>query len=149
MAQPFTVEVKGLKSAQATIAELAKLFPQETLRAVNYRAELIMTDSKKNYCPVDQGVLKGSGHVVVDADKKEVVLGYGGPAGIGNVGGETNREAVGYAVVQHENTDYRHTVGTSGYLRKPAAKAAPTLARDVAKDVNGDRLAAKAKVVVD
>ena len=96
-----------------------------------------MTDSKENYVPVDLGELRASGHVVSDKTKLEVTLGFGGPAGIGNQG-NTNKGDVGYAIVQHENTDYSHRVGESGYLRKPLYAAVAHLAEDIGKDIQED-----------
>lgn len=75
--------------------------------------ERIMADSREHYVPVDLAILKGSGHVrlpEVDGGEVSVVLAYGGPA-----------EA--YAIVQHENLDYHHTVGEAKYLEKPLMAA--------------------------
>lgn len=75
--------------------------------------ELIMTDSKENYCPVDIGTLRDSGHVdppELQGDNITVWMGYGGPADH-------------YALIQHERLDYHHTVGQAKYLEIPTLNA--------------------------
>ncbi len=134
------VEIKGSKELAARLAKIAREFPGRVKKSLYFRTELIMTDSKKNYCPVKDGILRSSGHVVPDPDPKRLkaTMGYGGPAGVGNVG-ETNSTAVGYAVLQHEREDYRHTVGEAGYLRKPVLAAMSHLASDIVSDVRVDK----------
>lgn len=78
-------------------------------------AEEIITESKARRVPVDKGPLRASGHVE-RRDENEVVAGFGGVAGTGNVDGDSNREDVGYAVVQHERVDFSHEVGEARYL---------------------------------
>lgn len=129
-----TVQVKGLKEALAKVKELAREYPAAAAFALNRQGEIIMTDSKQNYVPVDEGELRASGHVVTDKERITTTLGYGGPAGIGNQG-PTNREDVGYAVRQHENPNYKHTVGEDKYLEKPFMKAVPKLAANLARDI--------------
>ena len=80
--------------------------------ALYLEAELIMTDSKTNYVPVDTGNLRNSGTVlppVMKGKTIEVTLGYGG-------------SATPYAVTVHE---YPPTVGQgkNKFLSKPLNKA--------------------------
>ncbi len=134
-------KIKGMPQLQAELRRIAKKFPDKARGALYRAAETqIMTPSKRDYCPVDDGILRSSGHVVVEDKKLGVTLGYGGPAGIGNVGGETNDKAVGYAIVQHEELSYAHTVGEAEYLKKPMDAAVPTLAKDIAADIALDEL---------
>lgn len=80
--------------------------------ALYLEAELIMTDSKMNYVPVDSGMLRNSGTVlkpVVDSNGVTVVLGYGGPS-------------ADYAVVVHEYPP-SYGQGKNKYLSKPLNKA--------------------------
>ena len=130
----FSVKIKGVKEMQAKLNRLARKFPDKIGGALYRQAELIMTISERDYCPVDDGILRASGHVVLHDTKLGVTLGYGGPAGVGNVGA-TNKKAVGYAVVQHEELGYKHTVGEAEYLKKPMDAAVPTLAKDLAADI--------------
>ncbi len=131
------VKIKGVEKMQAELKRVAREFPDKVMRALNTQGELIMTRSKRDFCPVDQGVLRSTGHVVPDEAKLSVTLGYGGPAGIGNVG-ETNREDCGYAIVQHEDLSFAHTVGEAEYLKKPMDEAVPTLAKDLASGITLD-----------
>lgn len=128
------LSVKGVDKAMAQVKRLAKEFPKAAAFALNRRGEIIMTDSKKNYVPVDEGELRASGHVVTEKAELRTTLGFGGPAGIGNQG-RSNKEDVGYAVRQHETTSYQHTVGTSKYLEKPLMAAVGTLAADLGRDI--------------
>lgn len=135
----LAVEIRGVEKMQAEIRRVAREFPGKAMRGLTFRGEIIMTRSKRDFCPVKDGTMRSTGHVVPDEQKLSVTLGYGGPAGIGNVG-ETNDEAVGYAIIQHEELSYAHTVGEAEYLKKPMEEAASTLARDLASDIKlGER----------
>ena len=126
-----TIKLKGVKEMQAKLRALAQEFPEAVRRSLYYRGELIMTTSKQRYCPVRDGHLRNSGHVVpLPKPAIGVVLGYGGPAGIG-----TNSQGVGYAVIQHENLTFAHKVGEAKFLEKPLMQAVPSLPRDIAADV--------------
>ena len=118
----------------AKLRDLARKFPQKVRSSLYLRAELIMTESKRDFCPVKDGPLRASGHVVMDDTAIRIFLGYGGPAGIGNVGG-TNAKEVGYAIIQHEELSFEHTVGQAEYLKIPFLAAAATLVKDLAGDV--------------
>lgn len=137
------VKVKGVTELQRNLRRIQKKAPEKFRAALYTAAERIMTDSKK-LCPVAPefgGSLRQSGHVVMpDRAKLEVFLGYGGPAGIGNVQGESNDEEVGYAVVQHEELSYRHTTGEAKYLEKAVRAAVPDLAEEIAKDCDLEKL---------
>ena len=128
------VKLKGVDAALQELRRLARTYPKLALRALNRQAEFVMTDSKKTYCPVDRGQLRSSGHVVVNEAKQQVTLGYGGPAGIGNQS-ETNSESVGYAIVQHERLEYKHTVGEAEYLKKPLMSKLPSMGAEAAAEV--------------
>ena len=89
-------------------------------------AERIMTDSKRNYVPVDTGVLRASGVVQrpeVTRQRVRITMGYGGAARA-------------YAVVQHERLDFRHTVGEAKYLEKPVKAAAEGFGKRIAKNLD-------------
>lgn len=114
-------KIKGLQQAQRNLRAIAKKFPKKAKGALVKRSEIIMTDSKENYCPVEHGDLKNSGHVIVDPDKIKTTLAYGGAA-------------EDYAVPQHENLTYKHKVGENKYLEKPLFKAMETFETDMAAD---------------
>lgn len=131
------VKVKGLDELDRKIGRLARKYPEAARRALRRNAEFIMTDSKENYVPVDEGELRASGHVILDDKKLEVTLGFGGPAGIGNQS-STNKGDVGYAIVQHETMEYSHRVGEAKYLEKPLHAAVAHLAEDIGRDIEED-----------
>lgn len=104
-------------------------------RAVKKEAETIMTDSKRNYVPVEDGVLRNSGYVndpEVARDSVSVEMGYGGAASA-------------YAVVQHENLNFKHRDGRSAkYLEKPLIAAMRGMDERLAKAI-GDEIERLAK----
>ena len=88
--------------------------------ALYVEAEKIMTAAKR-ITPVDENILRASGHVrlpEIEGDRVEVEMGFGGPAGTGN-----NRKDVGYAVYVHEDLTARHTVGQAKFLEVPFNQA--------------------------
>lgn len=99
------LEIKGLDEALRKLHAMPENVKTFVGRGLYVEAERVMTDSKKNYVPVDTGVLRSSGFVklpTVTADEISVTLGFGGPAGTGNQG-ETNKKDCGYAFIVHEN----------------------------------------------
>lgn len=107
------LSIEGIPQVQAELARLAARAKPIAATQLAIEAEVIMAESKQQV-PVDTGVLRASGHVLpanVNGDDVEVTLGYGGAA-----------EA--YAVIQHENLNYRHTVGNAKFLERPLMEAA-------------------------
>jgi hypothetical protein len=76
-------EIKGTKAMQRKIERIARDFPNKVEQLLRIEAELVMTDSKKNFVPVDLGTLRSSGHVG-DVERSgrdlSVTLDYGGAA---------------------------------------------------------------------
>lgn len=113
----------------ANLERLGHESTEATAPALKEEAERIMTDSKTNYVPVDQGILRASGYVgdpEISGDTLEVELGYGGAAS-------------DYALVQHERLDYNHRVGGAKYLERPLL---------VAERGMGDRLSQSVWAVI-
>lgn len=74
-------ELKGTRAMQRKIERIARDFPNKVEQSLRVEAELVMTDSKKNFVPVDLGTLRSSGHVgsVERAGRDlSVTLDYGG-----------------------------------------------------------------------
>lgn len=120
-------KLDGLDQVRAALASYGPRALQSATDHLHYEAELIMTDSKRNYVPVDEGILRASGHVeppVVDGGNVFVRLVYGGLA-------------KAYAIIQHERLDFRHPVGGAKYLELPLLAAAKGLARRIAAYVRG------------
>lgn len=96
-------------------------------KALYHEGERIMGDSKANYVPVDKGILRASGHVLLPQMESKggpiVVMGYGGPA-------------VPYALRQHEELTWNHPgQGQPKYLETPAMRAAASAGRRIADDL--------------
>jgi hypothetical protein len=123
------VEMPNLKQIIMQLGQLNQHQLQALGTSLFQEYELVMTASKQQV-PVDLGTLRSSAHVQLPKFSNEYVEvegGYGGPAGAGNQG-ETNDEAVGYAVYQHENLEYKHTEGQKAkYLEDPLMEAIPTI----------------------
>ena len=88
--------------------------------------------------PVDEGVLRASGHVglpTMQGNWVVVELGFGGPAGAGNVGG-SNNDDVGYAVYVHENMTAHHPVGQAKYLESVITERSKGFEDRIAADMN-------------
>lgn len=119
MAKGKAVKIEGLKEMRAKLSNLARKYPKKAKAALVMWGERVMTRSKDEFVPVDLGTLRSSGHVKPHSGKKiGIDLAYGGPA-----------EA--YAIVQHENPDFQHTVGEDKYLEKPLLEAASTFEEDM------------------
>lgn len=114
---------EGLDELRRALSDEPEEAVKELGRALNVEGERIMTVSKRDFVPVDQGTLRASGHVRaphIRGTRAEVTLGYGGAASA-------------YALVQHERLDFAHTVGTAKYLERPVNDAATDFGRRVAK----------------
>lgn len=119
----MTTRFIGTEKLTASLKRVALEVPQELAREMFREAETIMLMSKRDFVPVDLGVLRNSGLVeqprISTGGRITVRLGFGGPA-------------VGYAVVQHENLEFEHTVGQAKYLEIPATKQAENMPARIA-----------------
>jgi hypothetical protein len=114
----------GFTNLGATIQKLQELAPkidEAFAQELYLSAEEVMAEAKEK-TPVDTGNLRASGHVqqpVIENGVISVELGFGGPAGAGNQGGDTNPEDVGYAEIVHEDLAANHVVGQAKFLEEP------------------------------
>lgn len=110
--------------------------------ALFIRGEAIMGRSKAEFVPVDDSDLKNSGHV------RPPKFGPGNLITVELVYGGT---AAAYAIAVHEHPStssppswsgvtVQFTTGGPKYLEIPLMQAVPTLARDLARDINFNRL---------
>lgn len=124
-----TVEYRGLEAVLANARLFGAAARSASRGALYRRAEAIMADSKEHYVPVDQGILRDSGHVELPEDTADgitVTLGYGGAA-----------EA--YAVVQHEDLSLNHPNGGGPkYLERPLLEHGKTLLADMADELRAE-----------
>lgn len=122
----FTLTNKQQFMSQGAVQE--KRLDRAAGSSLLEEGESIMTDSKENYVPVDQGQLRSSGHVQ-GPDREGgsifVILGYGGAA-------------EPYALIQHESLHFQHRVGQAKFLEKPVLAAESGMGRRV-----GDRIKRK------
>lgn len=119
----FDFEFRGNRKLQSAINRWGDQLKDRVPGALFEEGERIMTISKQNFVPVKDGVLRASGrtHPAVRKGKNvEVVLSFGGTA-------------VTYALEQHENLDFSHTVGEAKYLERPLNAAIPGMINRLAK----------------
>lgn len=120
----FNVEVEGFAEAMALLSVQKKVIPA-TMEALYAEAQMVLAESKRQV-PYRVGALSGSGMVHQPysvGSKVAVEISYGGAA-------------VDYAMVQHENTDFKHAEGRKAkYLEDPIADAQGRLASNIASRV--------------
>lgn len=107
-------DLRGDREMRRKLEALEKAFPRRVAGALRQEAEVIMTRSKRDFVPVDLGTLRSSGHV------EDPKIGVDGTISVTLAYGSA---AAPYALIQHENPDFRHTVGTWKYLEKPLRAA--------------------------
>lgn len=133
--QAVGLRLRGTVELRRALRDLGRRAPSAVGAELLIEGETIMTAAKKQ-TPVNFGILRSSGHVQgpdISGQQVTVTLGFGGPAGIGNHGGQSNKIRVGYAVVVHENLRTRHTVGNAKYLERPVLEAESGLEGRVAR----------------
>lgn len=130
----------GVPQFEKGLRDMVQKAPIAAGRGLYMGLEFVMTEAKMNFVPVDFGILRASGFVHVKREGKFIIgtIGFGGPAGSGNSGGETNREDVNYAVIQHENLDFKHTVGSAKYLERPLFAGLPMVGETIAETIRKD-----------
>lgn len=128
MAGPrFDVRFSGLEEFLARVKRRERDVVRAAEGALFVEGEETITAAKL-LTPVDEGNLRSSGHVqlpVVGPNGVTVEIGFGGPAGSGNHGGDSNPEDVGYAVPVHEDLTAHHDVGQAKYLEAPLTQRRP------------------------
>ena len=122
---PVFKELEGVREMRRQFDVIGKQFIDDASASLLSAAEVVLTFSKRSFAPVDLGPLRASG-VTAGPERKgttiRVVIAYGSPA-------------VDYAIVQHEETDFEHSVGVAKYLERPLLEAARSLLGSIAKDV--------------
>lgn len=76
-------KVEGLDKVKRKLDKLSREVSKQSRQALKVEAELIMTRSKKEFVPVDLGILRASGTVGTPVEKNgdiTVELSYGGAA---------------------------------------------------------------------
>ena len=128
MSDNIKLEWKGLAGFLGNIRDKQPKLVQKAVGKAAYREGVTIMAEAKTLCPVDNGFLKASGHVrkpEYDGPRVSVTIGFGGVA-----------EA--YAVVQHENLEFHHTVGQAKYLEQPFAEAKDGMTARLAEAITGN-----------
>lgn len=112
-------EVVGLDKALAALEAFGDGAQRELISALYREAQSILTDSREEV-PVDTGALRSSGHAERLHDG--ALAGYGGTA-------------TPYALRQHEELNYRHTVGKAKYLEDPYKRHASDMDDRIAREL--------------
>lgn len=102
-----TTRFDGIPEVRSALKQLKKAFPNAAGYGMYVVAAHIMRDAKSR-TPVDTGALRASGYASepkYHQDGTKVTIGFGG-------------KAAQYAVIQHENELYKHTVGEHHFLLK-------------------------------
>ena len=119
------VTVLGKRELAARLKLAIANAPIRVGQAMREEGETIMTRSKRDFVPVDFGILRASGFVdgpEIKGDIATVTLGYGGAASA-------------YALIQHERMEYHHTVGQAKYLEQPVNEAVRGFSQRIAKRI--------------
>ncbi len=128
-----TIEIKG---AVEWKAKLGRMGPAAfaAMVAGGYQAfEEIMTKSKEEYVPVDQGTLRSTGHVEppsVSGMRAEITMGYGGPAAPYALAVHENPRAGKTGGLSPTGKPYEHWARTGGwkYLETPLKESTGSIA---------------------
>ena len=118
------VRILGLAAVKRAMRKYGRAANRGLASGLFIEGEKIMAVSKTEV-PVDEGILRSTGHVKPPEEVQGVVvveMGYGGPA-------------ARYAAAQHERLDYRHRVGKARYLADPAEAAAPRIPGNLARHI--------------
>lgn len=118
-------KLDGVKEMERNLSGIATEFPKDAGAALLNAAEAVLSLSLRVYVPVDLGPLRASGQTAGPEHTKKliiVVIAFGSPT-------------VDYAVVQHEEPDFQHTVGEYKYLETPLMQAAGSLAANLAREL--------------
>lgn len=122
-------DFNGMSLLQAALKASPEIAVTELAGAMYREANAIIADSVP-LVPVKTGVLRAS-HTVeqprIDGLSIEVRFGYGGAA-------------QAYSVIQHERTDFHHTVGQAHYLSDPFNAHAPTIELRLGADMQARKL---------
>lgn len=132
-------KVRGASAMARKIRNIAQAQPDKVLKALYLEAELIITDSKRNYVPIDLGTLRNSGYVALperSGNTVSIKFGFGGAASA-------------YAIAVHETPSkydppswkgnavsfgQRRSGGERGpkYLERPLRNALPAIPQRIA-----------------
>lgn len=137
----------GHKELAAKLRNAAVKYPAVVGAALFRRAEAVMTKSKQNFVPVDLGALMNSGTVSPPKIGKEIVveLSFGGPAAPYALAVHEHLSGASphsWQEAERQGRPVRFSPAGRGpkYLERPLMEVVRTLAADLAKDINIEKL---------
>ena len=115
------IKLEGTAELQRKLDAVKEAGPMAAVQTLWETGQQILAVAVQDYVPRDTGALANSAaSETTDTGTETIVtIGFGGVAGSGNFGGQTNTEDVGYALVVHEDLIVRHVVGQAKYLEIP------------------------------
>lgn len=107
----------GVEACLANLKRIQYEYEKGAMAALIKWGRETMDDSKNNFCPVDKGLMKGTGNITteIEGSTHNVILFYNTP----------------YAPIVHENPRPYHPIGEYGFLIKPFNSHAPKLVTDL------------------
>lgn len=122
----FKLDTGSVNRVLGNIEKAGEKLGSQAEAALFLEAQEILTRSRRDFVPVDLGILRADSDVTNPRRSKngsQVTIWYGaGPA----------RK---YAVPQHERLDFKHKVGGPKYLERPLLEAAGDLDRRLARRI--------------
>ena len=132
MARKQVVYVDGLTSVISLGRRVVTGYTGNNKEALYAEAQAILATSRE-IVPFDRGALSSSGRVhepFMVGKTTSVEITYGGAAG--------GDEMVNYAIIQHENEDFKHAPGRQAYyLEEPMMDASEGLSARLAQRIQG------------
>lgn len=123
MTESFTIDLTDFDKFSKKLSAVPQLARLEVAKGL-YQNALLMFAESQRIVPVKTGTLARSGMVEppnLSSPTPEVIIGYGGLA-------------KAYALVQHENLDYRHrSPEQAKYLEQPVLQGLPAMRIDLNK----------------
>lgn len=139
----LNVTISGGEQLQAALLRLGEKSQTFAASALYQEAEIIMSESKERYVPVEHGALRSSGFVQqpkTDGEKVTVVLGFGGAASAYAIAVHehlSDHSPRSWRVAEAAGRPVRFSPGGPKYLERPLVEAAKHLAAHI-----GDRIRA-------
>jgi hypothetical protein len=132
--------MKGANAMVQRIRAIAKKFPDRVAKAQYQEAQIEMVEAKRRTpvspSPAAKGVVPGTlraSGMVHEPERRgrsiKTTMSFGGP-GSG---------AEDYAVIQHEELDYHHTVGQAKYLESVLDESVPYMAERIGRRIHFDK----------
>lgn len=142
-------EIKGLAEFRAKLRTMGTAGFKAAVASAYRSFEEIMTKSKEEYVPVDQGPLRASGTVLppeVSGSSATITMGYGGPSAPYAIAVHENPRAGKTGGLSPQGKPYEHWARTGGwkYLETPLKAGADGVVSNMKRDIDAEHLKFKA-----